>query len=53
LIADDPARFAAAIHRLLGDAALRRRLGDAGRAWYLQNFTWPVAWRKLEECVVL
>ena len=53
LIADDPPRFAAAIHRLLGDAALRRRLGDAGRAWYLQNFTWPVAWRKLEECVVL
>ena len=28
---DDPAALAAAIERLLGDAALRRRLGEAGR----------------------
>lgn len=32
LVADDPAAFAAAIERLLGDAALWGRLADAGRA---------------------
>jgi glycosyltransferase involved in cell wall biosynthesis len=53
LIADDPAAFASQINQLLSDAALRRRLGDAGRAWYLKNFTWPVAWKRLEECAGL
>ncbi len=49
LIADDPRAFADAIRRVLADAPLRGRLGDAGRALYMERFTWPAAWRKLEE----
>jgi len=48
LIADDPAAFAHAIIRLLNDAELRANLGAAGRALYLEKFTWPAAWRMLE-----
>jgi polysaccharide biosynthesis protein PslH len=48
LIADAPADFAAAIARLLPDDALRRRLGEAGRALYLDRFTWNAAWRAIE-----
>ncbi|HEX6349961.1 MAG TPA: glycosyltransferase family 4 protein [Candidatus Dormibacteraeota bacterium] len=39
---DAPA-LAAAIDRALGDTALRRRLGDQGRARVLQRFTWERA----------
>lgn len=46
-IADTPEAFAAAIERLLNDDDLRRRLGESGRALYLDRFTWPVAWRSL------
>jgi glycosyltransferase involved in cell wall biosynthesis len=49
LLADDPAHFADAVARLLEDPELRRVLGDAGRALYLERFTWPAAWRALEE----
>jgi len=48
LIADDAASFSNAVIRLLDDPALRQRLGDAGRALYLDRFTWPAAWRALE-----
>jgi glycosyltransferase involved in cell wall biosynthesis len=48
LIADDPRAFADAVSRLLVDAPLRRRLGDAGRALYQERFTWPAAQRRLE-----
>jgi len=49
LLADDAEHFAAAVLRLLNDGALRKRLGDAGRALYEEQFTWPAAWRRLEE----
>lgn len=48
LVADDAATFAQAIARLLEDGDLRRKLGAAGRALYLEKFTWPAAWRMLE-----
>ena len=48
LIADNPSDFAAAIARLLEDPELRRSLGEAGRALYLDRFTWPAAWRALD-----
>jgi glycosyltransferase involved in cell wall biosynthesis len=48
-IADDPPAFAEAVERLWRDRALRERLGQAGRARYLKEFTWPAAWRKLDE----
>jgi polysaccharide biosynthesis protein PslH len=47
LIADAAPEFAAAIGRLLNDEALRHKLGEAGRALYLDRFTWPAAWRSL------
>jgi len=49
LLADDPDDFAGAILRLWNDSALRTRLGDAGWALYRERFTWPAAWRRLEE----
>jgi len=48
LIADHPPDFADAILRLLADPALRRKLGEAGRALYQDRYTWPVAWKALE-----
>jgi polysaccharide biosynthesis protein PslH len=48
LIADTAPEFAAAVTRLLEDDALRRKLGEAGRALYLDRFTWGPAWRTLE-----
>jgi glycosyltransferase involved in cell wall biosynthesis len=38
----DPAAAAAAYARLLGDAALRRQMGEAGRRRALEHFAWPV-----------
>jgi glycosyltransferase involved in cell wall biosynthesis len=35
----DPAALAAAISQLLGDPALRRRLGEAARARVMREFT--------------
>jgi len=48
LLADDADAFAQAIARVLDDAALRAKLGAAGRELYLENFTWTAAWRMLE-----
>lgn len=48
LVAEDPARFAAAVQELLGDPARRRALAAAGRTLYLEKYTWPAAWEKLE-----
>lgn len=49
LLADSPQDFARAVLRLWNDPGLRKRLGDAG--WYLfrDRFTWPTAWRSLDE----
>jgi glycosyltransferase involved in cell wall biosynthesis len=49
LLADKADDFADAVVRLLNDAPLRARLGDAGWALYRDRFTWPAAWRKLDE----
>ncbi len=37
---DDPPALAAALARLLASAALRRRLGSAGRAWVRSEYEW-------------
>jgi spore coat protein SA len=37
---DDGAELAAKISALLGDAPLRQRLGEQGRAWVAANFSW-------------
>ena len=48
LLADGAAEFGAAVERLLGDAALRTRIGRAGRMTYELRFTWEAAWAGLE-----
>jgi glycosyltransferase involved in cell wall biosynthesis len=48
LIADDAGRFADAVQILLDDHARGRVLATAGRALYLERYTWPAAWKKLE-----
>jgi glycosyltransferase involved in cell wall biosynthesis len=47
-IADDPARFAAAVQALLDNPESARVLGESGRALYLDRYTWPVAWKNLD-----
>jgi glycosyltransferase involved in cell wall biosynthesis len=42
----EPARLADAIKRLLGDEALRRKMGEAGRKRMENNFSWNLAARK-------
>ena len=49
LLADDPNHFAGAVLRLWNDPELRKSLGDAGWALYRDRYTWPAAWRSLDE----
>jgi polysaccharide biosynthesis protein PslH len=46
-IADDPARFATAVQELLDDPARGRALAISGRELYLERYTWPAAWERL------
>lgn len=46
---DDPRELAAKINRLLEDRALRLRLGQQGRAWVRDNFTWEKIAQRQEE----
>ena len=52
LIADSPTEFADAVTRLLGTPDQRSRLGEAGRALYLDRYTWSSAWRRLREAEI-
>jgi GT2 family glycosyltransferase len=49
LLADDPAAFARAVERLLGDDQLRRRLGDAAHDAVQRQFDWPALAGRLED----
>jgi polysaccharide biosynthesis protein PslH len=48
IVADSPEDFSRAVVRLWKDPNLRARLGQAGRAHYLEHFTWRAAWRGLD-----
>lgn len=48
LIADGAEAFAAAVERLLADPELRRRLGDAGRAFVQERYDWAGIVARLE-----
>lgn len=48
LIADEAAGFVDAVQELLDDGGRARALGAAGRAFYLDRYTWIEAWKKLE-----
>jgi glycosyltransferase involved in cell wall biosynthesis len=45
----DPVALRAALERLLGDEALRRRLGEAARARARERFSWDAAGAALVE----
>lgn len=49
LLADDAVGFANAVLELLDWPERRAALGRAGRELYLRCFSWPAAWRMLEE----
>jgi glycosyltransferase involved in cell wall biosynthesis len=49
LVADSPSEILEAVLVLLQDEALRRRLGEAGRRLVEEQFSWPAAWRGLEQ----
>lgn len=49
LLADDPVSFADAVSRLLESSDLRAKIGREGRTLYLEQFTWEVVWRQLEQ----
>ena len=48
LLADDPGSFAGAVSQLLASPGRRKEMGNAGRKFYEEHFTWPAAWRSLE-----
>jgi glycosyltransferase involved in cell wall biosynthesis len=47
VIANDVLSFAGAVQELLDDRVRAQKIGAAGRALYLDRFTWPAAWKKL------
>ena len=47
LLADEPAKFAEGVSRLLENDSLRREVGQAGRSLFEQQFTWEKAWENL------
>lgn len=49
LIRDDPGEFASAVIAVLGDAALRERLGAGGRATAERHYSWSGIGRELIE----
>ena len=49
LMADSPEDFAAAVVRLLGDAALRQKLAENGAKVAAQKYDWNVIGQTLEE----
>jgi glycosyltransferase involved in cell wall biosynthesis len=49
LLADDPGSFAGSVSELLASSAARTVIGTAGRRFYEERFTWPAAWRTLNE----
>jgi len=44
---EDPTALAAALRRLLADAALRERLGRAGRAWVQAEYEWTACVQRM------
>lgn len=47
VLADTPEAFIASVAELLGSKERRRRIGEAGRHTYEEEFTWEKAWQSL------
>ena len=43
---EDASEFAAVVDLVLGDASLAARLGDNGRRYYSEHYSWPIIERK-------
>jgi glycosyltransferase involved in cell wall biosynthesis len=50
-LAASPEAFAAAVLRLLADPVVRERLATNGRWTFEHNYTWEVAWQRLDVCL--
>jgi glycosyltransferase involved in cell wall biosynthesis len=48
LIANEADDFVLRVQEILDDPARGQSLGQAGRLLYLDRYTWPAAWKKLE-----
>ena len=48
VLVDGAAEFAGAVQRLLDDPERAGKIGWAGRSLYMDRYTWPVAWKRLE-----
>jgi len=53
VIADTPQALLEAVSALVASPALRKRIGQAGRALYEREYTWEAGWRRLEQCLPL
>ena len=51
LVADTPQEVAAAVLRVCGDAAERRRLAEAGRERMLSHHAWPRSMQRLDTII--
>jgi glycosyltransferase involved in cell wall biosynthesis len=49
VLADDAESFTAAVSELLALPVNRERIGAAGRRLYEERYTWPIAWKVLDE----
>ncbi len=52
LLADDAADFASKVVRLMGDPAFARRLGQAGRAFVLERYSWLSSASEMENVLL-
>ncbi len=51
ILADDAESFTATVSELLALPVNRERIGAAGRRLYEEQYTWPTAWKALDEAL--
>jgi glycosyltransferase involved in cell wall biosynthesis len=53
IIADSPAEFSASVVRLLASQQERNRIAERGRRTFEHSYTWPAAWKILDNSLQL
>jgi sugar transferase (PEP-CTERM/EpsH1 system associated) len=51
LIADNPREFADSVLRLISDFGLRRRLGEAGKRFVSENYSWEAIYDRMDQAL--